>query len=207
MNALLREGYQTSKLANIVKIKSRETAEQVIKDLHIHGFFLKAEKPAKSKFLNLVQEQTFEQESYYFWVYQGAQWKGILIGTGVVLVTFAGVMFPLWPALPRQGVYYLSLALLGFVGFIMLLGVVRAVLWLLLKLFLGKSGWLFPNLFADVGFIESFIPLWAQVYFSKAINSFSTDGTGKRYQARNPRKRRSRQRQSTVTWTRMKIRF
>lgn len=83
------------------------------------------------------------------------------IGLGVLLVTLAGVMFPLWPALPRQGVYYISLLLIGFVGFILALGVVRAILWMLLKILLGKGGWLFPNLFADVGFFESFVPFWA----------------------------------------------
>jgi translocation protein SEC62 len=54
--------------------------------------------------------------------------------------------------------------LLGFVGFIMGLGVIRAVLWLVLKLTIGRGGWLFPNLFADCGFIESFIPVWAYIF-------------------------------------------
>jgi translocation protein SEC62 len=160
VNCLLRPGYQTSALAKKVPVPDRPTAEAIVRDLHTFGFFLKAEKNEKSRFLKLVPEQIFTPEGYYFWVYQGSQWKGYLIGLGVVLVVLAGVMFPLWPALPRQGVYYLSLALLGFIGCIMGLGVLRAIIWLCLKLLIGRGGWLFPNLFADVGFIESFIPFW-----------------------------------------------
>jgi translocation protein SEC62 len=148
-------------MAKTVPVKDRDTAEAVVRDLHRFGFFLKADKQAKSRFLTLVPVQDFDPESYYFWVYEGSQWRGLLIGAGVVFVTLAAVMFPLWPSLPRQGVYYLSLALLGFIGFIMGLGVLRAIIWVLLKLSIGRGGWLFPNLFADVGFIESFIPFWA----------------------------------------------
>ena len=66
---------------------------------------------------------------------------------------------------------------LGFVGFLLVtlyfyikgLGVLRAIIWVLLILTIGRGGdflikelgWLFPNLFEDCGFIESFIPLWA----------------------------------------------
>jgi translocation protein SEC62 len=151
VNALLRPGYKSKR--GLIPIPDRETAEAVVRDLHANGFFLAATKPPKSRFLSLTQ--------YYIWVYQGSSLRGLLIGTGVLAVVLAGVMFPLWPAAPRQGVYYLSLALLGFIGGIMGLGVVRAILWLLLKLLLGRSGWLFPNLFADVGFFESFVPVWS----------------------------------------------
>ena len=164
MNALLRPGYASSSCGKKYPIGDRESAENIIKDLHQFGFFLKAEKAPKSKFLKLIPNQDFQNESYYFWVYQGSQWRGYILGFGIVAVIFAGVMFPLWPALPRQGVYYLSLLLLAFIGFIMGLGVVRAILWLVLKLSIGRGGWLFPNLFADVGFFESFVPFWAYVY-------------------------------------------
>jgi translocation protein SEC62 len=47
---------------------------------------------------------------------------GMLMGIGVLVLVFAGVMFPLWPPFMRQGVYYLSLLVTGFLGFLMFLG-------------------------------------------------------------------------------------
>ncbi len=61
----------------------------------------------------------------------------------------------------RQGVYYLSLGVLGLLGAFMGLAVVRLIIYIFTVLFMGRGGWLYPNLFADVGVIESFIPLWA----------------------------------------------
>ena len=58
----------------------------------------------------------------------------------------------------RQGVYYLSLLMIGFLGFLMFLGVLRLIIYVVLLIVLGRTGWLFPNLFADVGVIESFQP-------------------------------------------------
>jgi translocation protein SEC62 len=50
--------------------------------------------------------------------------------------------------------------MIGLLGALMGLGVIRAILWVVLVVVLGRGGWLFPNLFADVGVIESFQPLW-----------------------------------------------
>ncbi|KAJ3147477.1 Translocation protein S62 [Geranomyces variabilis] len=161
VNALLREPYK--KGGKRPPVESRTTGETILSEIHSHGFFLKVDKAGKAKQQNLtlVQDQsTFEPEAYYVWIYEGSQLKGMLIGTGVLLVAFAGVMFPLWPARLRDGVYYLSLGLLGLIGVFMGLTVFRLVLWLLLKVATGRDGWLYPQLFADVGIIESFTPLW-----------------------------------------------
>jgi translocation protein SEC62 len=66
----------------------------------------------------------------------------------------------------RQGVYYLSLGVLGLLGAFMGLAVVRFIIYIFTVLFMGKGGWLYPNLFADVGVIESFTPLWVYVFLS-----------------------------------------
>ncbi|XP_012938955.1 translocation protein SEC62 [Aplysia californica] len=71
-------------------------------------------------------------------------------------------MFPLWPEEVRIGVYYLSLAAAGFVGFILSLVVVRLILFCCIwVLTFGKHHfWLLPNLTEDVGFFDSFRPLY-----------------------------------------------
>jgi translocation protein SEC62 len=154
----MREPYKKS--AKRPKIESREQAEKYLADLHLRGFFLRVEKTPKSKALNLVQVQQFSPDGYFIWVYEGPQWKGTLIGLGILGIAFAGVMFPLWPAPLRLGVYYLSLAFLGLMGVFFGMVVVRFILWLVLVVATGRGGWLFPNLFEDVGIVESFIPLW-----------------------------------------------
>jgi translocation protein SEC62 len=127
------------------------------------GLILKVQKEeccGKKNELKEIQDKTFTPEDLYVWIYQGGQMRGMLMGVGVLLVIFIGVLFPLWPPFMRQGSYYLSLAMMGFLGFLMFLGVVRAILWLGLVLVTGRGGWLFPNLFADMGVIESFFPFW-----------------------------------------------
>jgi translocation protein SEC62 len=61
----------------------------------------------------------------------------------------------------RQGVYYLSLVAMGLLCALLVLGVFRWILWILLLLVIGRGGWLYPNLFADVGFFDSFRPVWS----------------------------------------------
>lgn len=77
----------------------------------------------------------------------------------MVVLLLAGVMFPLWPLWMRQGVWYLSVGLLGLIAAFFVLAIVRLILWAGSAV-VGKGFWLFPNLFADVGFVDSFIPVW-----------------------------------------------
>merc|ERR1712165_435896 len=71
-------------------------------------------------------------------------------------------LFPLWPSIMRSGAQYLSMGLAGFLLAIMAIGALKYILFLLL--FVLSVGtlrfWLFPNLTEDVGFIESFMPVY-----------------------------------------------
>ena len=44
-------------------------------------------------------------------------------GTAIIIIGFAGVLYPLWPQQLRGGVYYLSWGGLGFVGFVIVLAI------------------------------------------------------------------------------------
>jgi translocation protein SEC62 len=49
----------------------------------------------------------------------------------------------------------------GFIGFLIVLAIIRLIVFAI-TVFTHKPGiWLFPNLFEDVGFFESFVPVWA----------------------------------------------
>lgn len=112
------------------------------------------------------QDMVFAADKYYVWVYQGSQTMNRLIGIGIVLLIFIGCLFPLWPLWMRTGAYYVSLGLMGLMGLFFALAIFRLVLWLVLKLAIGRGGWLYPNLFADCGFFESFYPVWRCVFLA-----------------------------------------
>ena len=57
--------------------------------------------------------------------------------------------------------WYLSIALLGLIAAIAVIAVVRLILFMITVFAVPPGIWLFPNLFEDVGFFESFVPLWA----------------------------------------------
>jgi len=72
----------------------------------------------------------------------------------MVAVVLAGVMFPLWPLPMRIGVWYLSMGVLGLIGLFFATAIVRLILWCVTVVVLKPGIWLFPNLFADVGFVS-----------------------------------------------------
>lgn len=73
----------------------------------------------------------------------------------------AVVLFPLWPLMLRQGVWYLSMGMLGLIGLFFAMAIVRLILFIITMFAAPPGLWLYPNLFEDVGFFDSFRPLWA----------------------------------------------
>jgi len=78
----------------------------------------------------------------------------------MVAIILAGVMFPLWPPILRLGVWYLSLVFLGLIGLLLVISIIRLIFYVITVLVASPGIWIFPRLFADVGFVDSFIPLW-----------------------------------------------
>jgi len=72
----------------------------------------------------------------------------------MVAIMLAGVMFPLWPVKLRVGVWYLSIAVLVFIGAMIVLAIVRLIFWCITVLCTKRAIWIFPNLFEDVGFVS-----------------------------------------------------
>ncbi|KAJ3093081.1 Translocation protein S62, partial [Physocladia obscura] len=179
VNALLREPYKKS--AKRPPLEDRDVAETQVIALLTQGFFTRVDKEPKVKALKPQPVQVFSPDAYYVWVYELHPWWSKLAGFGILFVIFAGVLFPLWPPFMRQGVYYLSLVALGLLGVFFGIAILRLIIWVLLKASTGRGGWLFPNLFADVGVIESFIPTWewdVPKGSSKAKSSGGNDNDG-----------------------------
>jgi len=117
-------------------------------------------KKTKAKLVQINQMQMFGSDQYYVWLYEGSQWTTYLGGVIMVAIILAGVMFPLWPPIMRQGVSYLSMAVLGLVGLFFGVSILRLIFYVITVVVASPGLWIFPNLFADVGFVDSFIPVW-----------------------------------------------
>ena len=129
-------------------------------------------KEAKKKFkLELHTEQKFvDANEPYAWYYDPTSTNTYIIGGLLILGAIAICCFPLWPSQVREGVYYLSLAGVGFLGGIIGLAVFKYILFAFVwTVTVGNvKFWLFPNLTEDVGFFESFLPVYTCKTASKS---------------------------------------
>lgn len=123
-------------------------------------------KPKKEKRIKglwevkLEQQQEFDPMMHYVWLYEGSQWM-TKIWAGLALVAvFTVVLFPLWPLFMRQGVWYLSVGAMGLLCAFFGLAIVRLILFCITFFAVPPGLWIFPNLFEDVGVIDSFKPLY-----------------------------------------------
>ena len=60
----------------------------------------------------------------------------------------------------RQGVWYISVGVVGLICLSVGLTIVRLILFCITFFAVPPGLWLFPNLYEDVGLIDSFKPLW-----------------------------------------------
>jgi protein translocation Sec62 family protein len=111
--------------------------------------------------VKIEQHQEANDDNYYIWLYEGSQWKQKLYAGGALLLVIAIVLFPLWPLVLRQGVWYVSMGMLGLIGLFFAMAIVRLILFIITMFTAAPGLWLYPNLFEDVGFFDSFRPVWA----------------------------------------------
>jgi translocation protein SEC62 len=119
--------------------------------------------------VKIEQHQEANDDNYYIWLYEGSQWKMKLYAVGALFMVVAIILFPLWPLVLRQGVWYVSMGMLGLIGLFFAMAIVRLILFIITMFTVSPGLWLYPNLFEDVGFFDSFRPLWAwhEVGFSQ----------------------------------------
>ncbi|KAL9628434.1 MAG: hypothetical protein Q9204_005887 [Flavoplaca sp. TL-2023a] len=128
---------------------------------HNHGPSPKAQKRVKGLWtVKIEQQQDISDDLHYVWLYDGPQWKTKLYAAGALVLIMAVVMFPLWPMTLRVGVWYLSMGMLGLIGLFFAMAISRAILFGVTYFAVPPGLWLYPNLFEDVGFFDSFRPLW-----------------------------------------------
>ncbi|KAK6428782.1 Translocation protein S62 [Oleoguttula sp. CCFEE 5521] len=111
--------------------------------------------------VKIEPQQEANDDFYYVFLYQGAQWKTKLYALGALVLILALVFFPLWPYTLRLGVWWLSMGMLGLLGAFFGMAIVRLIIFIGSTFTHPPGWWLFPNLFEDVGFFDSFKPVGA----------------------------------------------
>ena len=110
--------------------------------------------------VKIERQQEFEPMMHYVWLYEGPQWKNKVYAGLALVIVMAVVLFPLWPLFMRQGVWYLSVGAMGLLGLFFAMAIFRLILFGVTLFAVPPGLWLFPNLFEDVGFFDSFKPVW-----------------------------------------------
>ena len=122
---------------------------------------LKPQKRVKGLWtVKIEQQQDINDDLHYVWLYEGPQWRTKLYAVGALILIMTVVMFPLWPVKLRIGVWYLSMAFLGLIGLFFAMAIFRLILFCVTVFTVPPGLWLYPNLFEDVGFFDSFRPIW-----------------------------------------------
>jgi len=110
--------------------------------------------------VRIEQQQEIRDDLHFVWLYEGPQWKQKVYAGGALAAIMAVVMFPLWPVKLRLGVWYLSMGMLGLIGLFFAMAIFRLILFCITVFTVPPGLWLYPNLFEDVGFFDSFRPVW-----------------------------------------------
>ncbi|KAK2037591.1 translocation protein [Colletotrichum somersetense] len=111
--------------------------------------------------VRIEPQQEAKEEMYYVWFWEGSQVKRKLYSILALILIFIVVCYPLWPLKLRLGVYYLSWGFLGLLGLFFLMAIFRVILFCVTYFVASPGLWLFPNLWEDVSFVDSFKPVWA----------------------------------------------
>ncbi|KTW27177.1 Sec63 complex subunit SEC62 [Pneumocystis jirovecii RU7] len=114
----------------------------------------------RTRRLRISAEHGVTDKAYYVWLYDQIPITTVLLGIAALLLVLAVIVYPLWPPRLRRVAHRLSWVALGLVVSLLILTVLRLFIFIITLAICPPGIWLFPNLYEDVGFIDSFRPLW-----------------------------------------------
>ena len=145
---------------------------------HDHAPAKKAKRQKGLWTVRVEPQQEAHDDMYYVWLYEGSQVMRKVYAALALVAIFTIVLYPLWPLALRQGVYYLSWGFLGLLGLFFAMAIFRIILFCVTYFVVPPGLWLYPNLWEDVSFMDSFRPVWA--WHEVSFSEFIPDGiTGK----------------------------
>ena len=139
---------QNQLIVPVVKMKTNVAKKQ--------GYQIDKNTPA----LEVQQKAIIQPDAYYAWNFTPLNPLMPLYSILAVIAVFTIILFPLWPLWMRKGVWYLSTACLCLVGVFFGTAIVRTIIYVITLATMKQQFWLFPNLFADVGVLDSFKPVY-----------------------------------------------
>lgn len=158
ISVLLSDQYKKKK--NCFLVTCKEDAETLLQKMLDHGLFIRSVSINGTKFLQPDLSRKWSEDAFYAWVLESSQLWTLLGALGLLLVSFGLVMYPLWPSSMRNITWYIMMLLVGFLIFLIVISIVRLIVFALTYFLVPPGIWIFPNLYEDVSFIDSFIPLW-----------------------------------------------
>ena len=158
IKVLLSEQYKKCK--NCFPVTCKEDAEELLQKMLDNGLFIRSVSVNGTKFLQPDLSRKWSEEALYAWVLESSQFWTLLGAFGLLLASFGIVMYPLWPASMRNMTWYLMMLLVAFLVFLIVISIIRLIVFGLTYFMMSPGIWIFPNLYEDVSFIDSFIPLW-----------------------------------------------
>lgn len=179
LRALQSPAYEKARKKNpaLPEVTDRATLENTFKLLPMSMLALRVEKidphaghahpPKRTKrvkglwTVRIVPQQDAADDMYYAWMYEGSQVMRKVYAALALIAIFIVVCYPLWPLKMRQGVYYLSWGFLCLLGLFFVMAIFRVILFSVTYFVVSPGLWLFPNLWEDVSFVDSFKPVWA----------------------------------------------
>lgn len=146
------------------KVVSEEEAQNILQKLLQEGMLMRVRSINNTRFMQADHGRSWSDESLYAWLWEETQWMPYIGGILAVLLLLGAMMFPLWPFAIRSKVNlvmnWAMWAAIGFLLFLFITSIVRAIFYAVTSVILKPGIWIFPNLWEDVGFFESFWPLW-----------------------------------------------
>ena len=158
LKALLSDKYKKRK--NCVLVSCQEDATKLLQKMMDCGLFIRSISVNGTKFLQPDLSRKWSDDALYAWVFESSQFWTLLGALGLLLASFGIVMYPLWPASMRNISWYFMMLLVAFLVFLIVISIIRLIVFGITYFMLSPGIWIFPNLYEDVSFIDSFIPLW-----------------------------------------------
>lgn len=111
-------------------------------------------------YIDIVPSRKLCAADMYMWAEEETNYMAVLYALLILAALLTLVLFQMWPMWLKRSVSYIRYPLGGFIAFLFVIGVIRLIVFGITYLTAPPGLWILPNLFAECGFFESFVPLY-----------------------------------------------
>lgn len=143
------------------KYESEEIKRMLQELLENYKIIKVKQSPTNPNSVDILTGRSVHVTDTYMWAEDKVNHWNLIMGITIVSIFLVLVMFQMWPIWMRRSVAYLKYPIFAFIGFLVIAGVVRLIVYSITMFTHPPGLWILPNLFADCGFFESFVPLYS----------------------------------------------